>query len=380
MKASKGMVTTSLSWMIMAIIGTFFIAFGYSIVQDYQDVEEEKFRLELESTLNHIFTLIGQSTGSETNSLQKLNTIFKDRSVEMFCREGIPTLSIDGNENPNTQFLKNYPVYMTKIEQTKTEESYVAVQNFDLPFRVTPLLGIVSKRNLYVIDTSNEEIAEIFRDKFSQYSSFNELNVKFVNFGNDDELNTLKSEVEDQNLNSISFLSEKENFGTSHLDQFFEDISIYGTYIQITYNDFSINEEQHAYGNISYVASTQEDFSEKEFSYIDWNGQLSLPTMALFSKPEIFDCSYTILQNSINQTYHYYEKKAQELQEVSGEDQHCRDDISQAEQEFKYERLEDTLNRARNSETFINLQDYSVITELIQNHNSVVSDSCIYLY
>lgn len=379
MKNKKAMVTTSLSWMIMTIIGAFFIIFGYSIIQNYQDIEEEKFSLELQSTLNHIFTLIGQSTGSEANSLQKLNTIFQDRRVEMFCREGIPTLSIDGDENPNAQFLKNYPVFMTEIDQEKADLSYVAVENFDMPFRITPLLGIVSKKNLYVIDESNEELVEIYREKFNRYSAFNELNVKFVDLSQQSNVQTLLDEVEDQNLNSISFLTNTQ-YREDYLEGFLDEISYYGTHIQIDYNEFTIDEQTHAEGTIFYVASTKDNFEKKNFSYIDWNKQLSLPTMALFSKPEVFECSYSILKEAINQTYLYYEIKAKELQEISTNKQHCRDDISKPEQKIKYSTIENELYNARFDETFINLKNYNYLDSLINKHNNIIRDSCIYLY
>ncbi len=378
MNSKVAMVTTSLSWMIMVIIGAFFIIFGYSIVQNYQDIEEEKFDLRLQLALNHIFTLIGQSTGSESSSLQKLNTIFENREVTIYCREQIPTLVVDGNENPNSQFLKNYPVYMTQIEQEKVEESYVAVQNFDLPFRISPLLAIVSKRNLYVIDESDEEFAQKFRDKFSRYSAFNELNFEFVDFTKNEELDTLLQRVKEENLNSMSLISDS-SYQDSYLDNFLEELPFYGVYIQINSQDFQVRDQTHQNGTITYINATQTSMQlPKSYSYIDWNEIFALPTMALFSKPETFDCSYLILQDTINQTFYYYQKKAEELKGL--QTPVCRSDISLQDQKRRYEDLEKALNDSRHDETFMNLEDTSSLDTLIMRHNAVVDESCVYLY
>lgn len=372
------MVTTSLSWMIMVIIGAFFIIFGYSIVQNYQDIEEEKFDLRLQLALNHIFTLIGQSTGSEASSLQKLNNIFENKEVTIYCREQLPTLSIDNKENPNSQFLKNYPVYMTHIEQEKVEQSYVAVQNFDLPFRITPLLAIVSKRNLYVIDSSNEDFAQKFRDKFSRYSAFNELNFEFVDFSQHEELDTLLQRVKEENLNSISLISDS-SYDDSHLDQFLDEVPFYGTYIQVNSEEFTVRDQTHENGTITYINATDSSMSlPQTYNYIDWNEAFALPTMALFSKPEVFDCSYLILQDTINQTYYYYQKKAEELKNI--ETKVCRSDVSLLDQKRRYEDVEKALNDTRYDETFMNLKDIFSLDTLITRHNAVVDESCVYLY
>lgn len=376
----RAMVTTSLSWMIMAIIGVFFIVFAYSVINNYQNIEEEKFSLELQSTLNHVFTLIGQSTGSETNSLQKLNTIFQDRRVEMFCREGQPSLAIDGKENPNSDVLANYPTFMSVIEQRKVDESYIAVENFNLPFRATPLLGIVSKKNLFVIDTSNEELADIFREKFNEFSSFNELSVEFVDFSDNSEINTLQEDVQEQNLNSISFLSSEDEDYSDTINRFLDEISFYGTSIKVDYEEFLIDDSPHYNGTIRFANSTEGVDSQK-YSFIDWRAeQFALPTMALFSKPESFECSYSILQEAINQSYYYYQLKSQELENFSQNNQHCREDIGTYEQQLKYQRINETLYEARQSETFINFKNTNLLEDLISNHNSIVEDSCIYLY
>jgi hypothetical protein len=64
--------------------------------------------------------------------------------VEILCNDGIPLLSINGDIDPNNDYLQSYPTFMTYVKQGKIDNTYLVIESYRLPFKITNLLGIVS--------------------------------------------------------------------------------------------------------------------------------------------------------------------------------------------------------------------------------------------
>jgi len=151
MQNKKASITVSFSWVFMIIIGTSFLLLSYNVIAKYKTNEDAKVEIEIKQALRNILNNIGRTTGIEENSLQPIKNLFRNTKVELLCLDDIPILSLNGKLDANNEFLKNNPTFMTYIEQGKVEESYIGVESFNAPFKVSNLLAIISKKKPHSI-------------------------------------------------------------------------------------------------------------------------------------------------------------------------------------------------------------------------------------
>lgn len=291
----KGNVSVSLSWVFMIVIGTFFLVLSYNIIDKYQDNEQTKYEIELKQALRNIFNNVGRTAGIEENSLEPIGNIFTNSEVKILCEQGFPILSLNGELDANNEFLQNYPVFMTYIEQGEIDQTYLGVESFRLPFKISNMLAIVSKKNKIVFD-KNSAVSEKIHNKFSK-SSYNDLNFDTEDFT---DLSLFESKNEKLSLNSVVFVSD---VGTPLSGINIEDLDYEVSLVQI----------EETSDNSGRIIIFDKDRNSKQYNYIDYNSAFGLITMSVLSSPDTFDCSYNLIIDSIPPVYDFYIRKTDYL-------------------------------------------------------------------
>lgn len=374
MRYKKGSMEISMSWVFMIIVGTFFVVFSYNVIHKYYENEEAKFLVELNNNLRNIMNNVGRTAGIEENSLEPLGSIFQDSRVKIMCNDNMPILSINDNLDTNNQYLNNYPTFMTYIEQEKIDYTYLAVESFRVPFKTTNTLAFVSKKNLIVFDKESE-ISKKLVKKFKD-SSYSDLSYMVVNF---DSLSTMEN-IKNDNLNSVIFVSDETRnmYGANLQDYDFEAYHV------------KINENTNNYGTIKYI---DKDSNTKTFKYIDFDESLNMITMAIFSSPETFECSYNLMVESMEPIFDYYILKNNYLINKSQTHRVCS--ASQVStngptgfdgtmQTMLYQNLKDSLIDAKNHVKNNGLDNPSTLYSLAKNIEGKQKEleewNCIFVY
>ncbi len=353
----------------MIIIGTVFILIAYNIVSIYMQNEQAKYDFEVKSTFRGLFNYVGITTGTEENKLALIEGIFKKKEIEIICENGFAILSINNNYDTNNNFLSNYPAYSTYIKQGKVDETYLAVENFKLPFKITNLLGIVSKRNLIILD-ENAQITPRLVKKFEETSYSNLDNYQIIDLSSY-TISEFNSDYKYKNLDSVIILSENP-----------PNMNLLGNIKPMAYH-IRIEENQEKYaGNIIY---TDKENNKFEFPYIDLDESLSMITMSLFSKPSTYKCSYNIIQQTTLQKIDFYINKTNYLINLTDHESICSDSLSQLHQKMKYEPIKDKLIEIRENikNNNFNKQEelYSLIKTLEITHKENLEEyNCLYVY
>lgn len=385
-----GAVVMSLSWIFMIVVGSFFIIFAYHIVSTYQENELTKSQLEFELALQNIFKKVGYGKGSETTSLEKVEYIFEDSTIELLCEDGFPLLSVNGEIDSSNNYLKNYPFFMTRIEQDQVDETYIAVEEFDLPFYITPLMALVSQRNIYIFD--QEIWQSTFNEKFSRTSAFKALNVRAVDFQDNTAIDTLFQEIKDLELSSISFVSSPSRYRQITLPSSMRNILSIS--IEISQKEekhtggldpYSYTSGEIIYRNTSYWE--QDLSSQYTFNYTDYKQSLTLPTFALFSTPETFKCGLESIDSLISYSYQYYiEKNKVLIDELSPQGTigslYCSENIDINQIKVRYDESLLALEEMRNLEDrFKNMDELnSLLDKLWRTRYALETHNCIDIY
>ncbi len=294
MYKKKANITVSFSWIFMIIIGTFFIVVAYNVISTYQQNEEAKYELELKNTLRNVFNLVGTTTGIEEEKMEPLGRVFRNSEVEIICFENNPLLSINGRLDANNEYLRNYPTFMTYIKQGRLDETYLAVGNFRMPFKTSNLLAIVSKNNYIILDDSST-ISLLFIEKFRKTGAFEDLTLIVTNINSFDS--DFYESLRRSGANSIMFISDEH----INIDPQWENLRQRAYHLQI-------ENPGNSYGNIIYKDKDGNSFT---FPYIDFDNSLSLITMAAFSSPGTFNCSYNRLFDLTTSAYEFKINKTQ---------------------------------------------------------------------
>lgn len=209
----KGDVQISMSWIFMIIIGTVFIILAYNIISKYQSIEENKYNIELANALRTSFNNVGLTSGISQNKLEPIKNVFKKSRVEIICESDMPILFINDNAYSNIQFFKTTPIFMSYIQQDTVEETFLAVENFKLPFKTTNLLAIVSKKNLIVFDNQSQITKDYINGKDGKFtqSAYRELSFITRDFTDlETNMQNFYNEIKDKNYNSVIFVSDNQ--------------------------------------------------------------------------------------------------------------------------------------------------------------------------
>lgn len=382
--SKKADIQISLSWLFMIIIGTFFIYVAYNVIDTYSENEDTKYYIQVKSALSNILSKAGTTIGYEENYIQPIDTFFKDTKVEIICNNGLPLLSLNDKIDDNVDFLKNIPSFMTSLNEGKVSFTYLAVENFRAPFKVTNMMGIVSKKNLIVFD-SNSDITEILREKFGDSAyrdslSFSEMNLNTISASTYNDL------VNDGNYQSVMFVSDEGINLNLDLSQI--KVEAYHLEVSGSSSDFKS-------GQLKY---TEGDGTESIFSYVDFRDDvfdskpISMITMAIFSRPSTFDCGHSLVVESTEAIFDYYINKVEFLEEVAKLKQVCSGDLvygsgSTFDGSFQvklYVDLKKELIKARDevkNDKFNNHQTlYSNIEEIQRLSQELSDNSCEMLY
>jgi hypothetical protein len=386
-KSKKADIQISLSWLFMIIIGTFFIYIAYNIIGTYSENEETKYYIEVKSALSNVLIKAGQTIGYEENYIQPIDTFFKDSRVEIICNQGLPLLFINDKIDDNVDFLKNIPSFMTTIEEGSVSFTYLAVENFRAPFKVTNMMGIVSKKNLIVFD-SNSDVTSILLEKFSESSYRDSLNYRERNFSSIKSL-TYNNLIKDENLKSIMFVSDNGvSFGS---DFDLDKLNVDSYHLQVSGSGVDFK-----YGELNY---TDRALDESIFSYVDFRDDvfdskpLAMITMAVFSRPSTYECGQNLVIESTKSIFDFYINKAKYLEKVAEDVQVCSNewvykdssgDIDGTYQVEKYKAVRNKIREGRDEivdHRFNNSTKLYGIIEKIQVLSQELSDgSCVMIY
>jgi len=384
----RGDITISLSWIFMIVIGTFFLYSAYSIIGTYQENEETKFYIEVKNLLSNILTNAAQTIGYEENYIQPINDFFKDSKVEIICNDGLSILSINERMDDSVDFLKNIPTFMTSINEGDVSFTYLAVENFRAPFKVTNMMALVSKKNLIVFD-KDSEITTILREKFAKSAYRDSLSFSETPFGSISST-TYNKLVKDYNYNTIMFVSDsEENLGAGfNLDDI---VGIDSYYLKVSGKD-----DDFKFGKLTYLDKLGGNF---EYNYVDFRNDvfdskpINLITMGIFSRPETFECGQKLLIDNTLNVLNFYINKTANLMKLSESTQVCSSDyflvsgdgsVDGTFQTIKYENLMKELVDFKNeieTHRFNNPEDiFDSITE-IHRLSQILSDSgCELIY
>lgn len=376
--SKKSQVNVSFSWIFMIIIGSFFIIMAYNIIGKYQEVEEYKYEVELKKTFRVIMNNVGRTSGIESNVLESIGNVFKDRKVELECVGGKSVLSINDGEIMDTsnEYLQNYPIFMTKISQGTIANTYMAAESFFMPFKITNMLAIVSKKNLIIFD-SDSEISEKLIYKFDK-GSYRNLSYFEEDFEELDVTNFMEEYVDGRSLDSIMFVSDSGKSINTLLSEIPEEIMTY---------HLKINETVDTFGSLQYFNRSNELVAS--YNYSNWKEEyLTLPTMAIFSNPQTFECSYNLLLETIPTIYEFYILKAKKYESISSNQIICSSTIAQENdyyrQEFKYNTIVENLKTIKNHakvNKFENIADlHRKLNKLSSDNKNLEEFNCPYIY
>ena len=284
--------------------------------------------------------------------------------MEILCNDGIPLLSINGDIDSNNDYLQSYPTFMTDVKQGKIDNTYLVIESYRLPFKITNILGIVSKKNLIVID-KNSVFGQKLYKKF-RLGSYTDLNYLYLDF------NTLtnfdNTYVKGRDLSSIVFVTDYNR----DINFPIEDLSP-RTYV------VKIEEITPNYGIIHY--QTQENI-ESEYIYYEYDKDLSLQTMAVFSSPDVFSCSYETLFKSTEAVYNFYIEKSEYFS--NSPQKVCVDSFELADQRYQYNEIRSTMQNISlelKTNKFINARDLENNINLLKEQNlRLEENSCPYIY
>ena len=301
-KSKSGDVHISLSWIFMIVVGTFFIVLSYNIVSKYQENEERKHELELSLAMREILNKVGHTSGIEKAKIENTPDVFEELELEVVCVGGEPLLRINENINPSNQFLENYPTFMSKINKGSIE-TYIIVENYKLPFKITNLLAIVSTKNIIVLD-ENSEIFEELLLKFNREYRGNIKPIKKDFSEGSISPSDVWNEIKDKNPTNMIFVTD--NNGNIPAEES-SDLPFYSVLIE--------RDPNNPVGNITYHDKSGEPMDS--FTYIDYDESQSLISMAIFSTPQVFNCSYNLLMRQIEPVYNFYINKSNYMRNKS---------------------------------------------------------------
>ena len=390
-KSNSANINVSLSWIFMIVVGSFFIIFSYNVIDTYKENEDIKYSLELKQSLRTILNQIGKTTDNDQIKFEYLDSIFQDTKVEILCNNGEPLLALNDDLDPNNQFLNNYPTFMTEIEESSVPTTYLAVESFNMPFKITELVAIVSTKNIIILDESLD-IADELLEKFAKGAYRDKIIIETIN-SNDQNVNLdllVNSIMENKNPSSILLIKPLSS-----------QISLPNDLDIPTY-DLVINKLENRAYEISYEQYLSNvDNTPKKFGYYDYEDSLSLITMAMFSSPQTFECSYNLLLKKIEPVYNFYIDK---LELIKQEDNICSLELDNLGKNLKYQNLLDSLKKIINADNQIfdenqlayksnpNLEDSFINPQIAKlyietgadsvdsNFKELEKFSCVYIY
>ena len=375
----KGNITASFSWVFMAFVGIFFIFIAYNVVSTYQENQEELHRVEFQSGFQNILSHAGRTAGVEDTTVYPVGELFMGRSAEIVCEAGVPLLSIDGRIDPNNRYIEIVPSFSTYIEQGNRPDTNLLIENFNAPFRTTNLFAFVSLRNQVVFDSDSSE-SERLAEKFEIY----QINDYYSESFSDDSTSIAQrwgDYMDSRNLLSVTFVTENSSEIKSDLEN--EVGTGLGNYWTILELNSERVDENRGYGNFTIYDSRGENAT---YPFIDWDGTLSLETVAIFSRPDNFNCSFNLLMEQSGNAIEFYRNKAILFHDLIEEDDEdlCAGTSELSYQKMMYEDLNTSL--ANLSEMMVdeklnNTQEvYEKLGEIRGIQDALYDNSCRLVY
>jgi hypothetical protein len=148
-------------------------------------------------------------------------------------------------------------------------------------------------------------------------------------------------------------------------------------------------DDYNGYGKINYY---KEENIINSFNYVNFDESYSLVTMALFSNPQTYECSYkSIIDNSID-SYSFYISKTKVLIEESKTKKICSatlvrnsdPTIESSQQTALYNNFKNKLEETKNlivAERFNNTENLNnLIKQIDTDTKQLESFSCAYVY
>lgn len=399
----KAITTTTFSWMFMIIIGGILIMFTYSILQGYWAVEKETQDLEFAKALTHTFHIKAQSLGVQSATVFDTFEILSQKDVELQCiSQEFLRFNIDNkdvNYEPLNIYLDSFSIFMPHLVDEETNSLFIIQEDFNFPQAITPLIAIVPKHHIIVVNKSSE-MYEIVKKTLSTKKSYKQLS--FIIY---DELQTPElflDSLKEYNPSSIQFVNFDSSF-LFYLNRYDNNNEIEISHINI---DFQLlpsylnpsNERKEVSGQIQYTYSNQKkDYSltnqensskiSKSFTFYGVNDETSLILFSLFSSPNTFECSYNNLIKRVGFNYEISKHKiSQILQEKNNLNAtFCKSNLnSQILQNF-YEVLNESFhklytNQTHNVFTQNNMNTFLEISLLEEVHKELKKESCELIY
>jgi hypothetical protein len=360
----KGATMTAFSWVFMIIVGGFMLLLAYNLIGKYIEIQDAKYEYELRNGLREAFSSVGQDEGIAENSLVPVSEIFMDKNVEITCEGSFLFLSVDGNLIDN-DYIRSYPMYSNKISSSELSDNvFLAVETFKMPFKITNLVALVSKKNAIIFDKESIVAREIAK-KFER-SSYGNLNYAV------EDLDTMSwSRIQDYGYDTVTVVSDRDISSISSI------FSGYGADVNIL-----IIKKNNKWGTLQYFDKNRNQVSE-EFNYVDFTETMSIPTMAIFSSPQTFACSHEILENSIKDVYDYYSSKADFfINDIYDEGKAYCNVISGGEQVVVYDDLKEKLDSTIFEDNIFS--NPGTLVQSLENLDLIFTNSeqygCVYLY
>ncbi len=355
MKDKKGNVNVSFSWVLVTIIGVFFLLTSSSLIQKYKEYKDREFEIEFKEYLEDIFKKVTENVDVSENKLFLVEDIFQDRTIDVSCQEGMIYLIVDDIFDQNNDLLKSNPVFTKKYVVDKGEDVYIGTQTYKLPFLVTNFFIITTFKNFIIFDSSSEEIEDLI-ENFKD-SSFSELNYDIKNFSEISDLVSLvNNKIDEQNLKQVTIITDK--------DVNIDNIDVNTYILNYTFE----KDENFILVNLTYK---DQSGSEKHFKFIDYGDDFAISKSAIFSSPENFECANQMIDNILKITYDFKLDYSSYLFKITNENI-CTDNHKYF---FIKNELNDSINNIDNKEVFKNH-----LKDIEKENNELIEKGCLPVY
>jgi hypothetical protein len=353
-------IQVSLSWIFMAIIGTFFIYFGYKVVDTYSENKKVENQFLINDALRTNILKLSTTSGYESSQLSSTYNLFKNKEFEIKCNNNISFFKLDGALSNPSKVLQNFPISTIKINQKLVENSYIYTMGISAPFKITNFVLLLNSNNIFLFDETSLEIAKIFK-------RIQRTNLKSLKNKKKVKLNEtkIKKELQDLNFETITFITDNSTFKTQVVKNYY--VVVINTMNKIIIHKKYIN-------NIL--------VQNKSFKYFDIKDKYIFPIFSIYSDTNSFECAYNKFFEIYKKKIDFYIEKSEYLFNLSKNKKLCgvkRNTGTDIISPYVYKELKENLISLKNDSNKL-LKIEENIKKLEGTNTYFIKNNCVLVY
>ncbi|MCH8519487.1 MAG: hypothetical protein LAT82_01905 [Nanoarchaeota archaeon] len=404
--SKKGITTTVFSWVFMTIIGGVLMISIYSILNTYWTIEQENNNLEFAKALTNTLNVRAQSLSVSSATVFNTIPLMGNKDANLQCIGGEFTrLSIDGREliyEPLNEYLDIYPFIMPPINNELPQNIYLILENFNFPMSISPMIAVVPKSHIIIINQSNGPTYSLFQGILNTRRSYQQLSFITWDLENGLTESEMRTQIDTLNPSSVVFLDFNENFIEEYINTQFsrERIPVYHIKSNFQKMPSTIdltNTGRIVEGSFSYTYSNhQSDYlitnqlnedEPKIFRFYDTNDEITIFMFSLFSTPSNFECAYNSLIQRSEFVYELSKNKIEIILQdpISTNETYCQSFLPSSSINNFYQSIYFSIdqlytNRTHNLFTTSMSSPYLIIDSIDNNQLNLNSHSCQLIY